>query len=159
MFKKGLLTENALTVLESRYLRKDAEGNVIESPEQLFRRVAAHIAKAELSFGSAEDKEKWEERFFELLSSLKFLPNSPTLMNAGTPLNQLSACFVLPVEDSIESIFTTLKNTALIQQSGGGTGFNFSALRPHGDFISSTSGYSSGPVAFCIYESLRCSDG
>jgi ribonucleoside-diphosphate reductase alpha chain len=148
MNQPAILTANALTVLESRYLRKDAEGHVVETPEALFRRVASHIAKAELSFGNADDKNTWEERFFSLLSSLKFLPNSPTLMNAGTPLNQLSACFVLPVEDSIESIFTTLKNTALIQQSGGGTGFNFSALRPHGDFISSTSGYSSGPVAF-----------
>lgn len=148
MNKKVNLTENALTVLESRYLRKDADGNVVETPVELFRRVASHIAKAELSFGGAADEERWKEKFFDLLCSLKFLPNSPTLMNAGTPLNQLSACFVLPVEDSIESIFTTLKNTALIQQSGGGTGFNFSALRPHGDFISSTSGYSSGPVAF-----------
>lgn len=141
-------TENAIKVLESRYLIKNAEGKLMETPLELFRRVAAHVSKAELHFESAKDKKKWEELFFELMSTLKFLPNSPTLMNAGTALNQLSACFVLPVNDSIESIFSTLKNTALIQQSGGGTGFNFSALRPKGDFIFKTSSYSTGPIAF-----------
>lgn len=144
--KKVQLTENALKVLESRYLQKDREGILKETPEQLFARVARHIAQAEQALGG--DKEKWETIFFDMMCSLEFLPNSPTLMNAGLELNQLSACFVLPIADNMESIFTTLKNTALIQQSGGGTGFNFSNLRPEGAFIASTSGHSSGPVAF-----------
>lgn len=148
MLKTLTYSENAIKVLESRYLIKNAEGTLMETPAELFRRVASHIAKAELHFESGKDAKKWEEKFFDMMSELKFLPNSPTLMNAGTALNQLSACFVLPVEDSIEAIFETLKNTALIQQSGGGTGFNFSALRPNGDFISKTSSYSSGPIAF-----------
>lgn len=142
------ISHNALRVLESRYLLKNSGGEIIETPEQLFRRVAKHIAVAEHLLGSSENEKQWEDTFFNLLSELKFLPNSPTLMNAGLPLNQLSACFVLPVEDSIADIFTTLKNTALIQQSGGGTGFNFSALRHKGDFINSSHGYSSGPIAF-----------
>jgi len=145
---KSLLSENAIKVLNSRYLLKNAEGILVENPDELFIRVANHIAKAELTFGDAAEAKNWEEKFYKLLSELKFIPNSPTLMNAGMPLGQLSACFVLPVEDSIESIFSTLKNTALIQQSGGGTGFNFSALRPDGDFISSSSGHASGPVSF-----------
>src|ERR1700757_5214266 len=145
---KPTLSDNAIKVLNSRYLLKNAEGDIVESPDELFRRVANHIAKAELTYGSAVDAKAWEEKFYALMCELKFMPNSPTLMNAGMPLGQLSACFVLPVEDSIESIFTTLKNTALIQQSGGGTGFNFSALRPDGDFISSSSGNASGPVSF-----------
>jgi ribonucleoside-diphosphate reductase alpha chain len=143
-----VVSRNALKVLESRYLLKNAEGSVIESPRQLFRRVAAHLAKAELNFGGILDAQKWEEQFFRILNELKFLPNSPTLMNAGTASGQLSACFVLPVDDSIDAIFTSLKNAALIHQSGGGTGFNFSALRPKGDFISANSGNSSGPVSF-----------
>lgn len=142
------ISPNALRVLESRYLLKNSGGEIIETPEQLFRRVAKHIAGAEHLLGSSENQKQWEDTFFNVLSELKFLPNSPTLMNAGLPLNQLSACFVLPVEDSIADIFTTLKNTALIQQSGGGTGFNFSALRHKGDFINSSHGYSSGPIAF-----------
>ena len=142
------LSHNALKVLESRYLLKNAGGEIIETPEQLFKRVSKHIAYAEHLLGSSDNQLKWETLFFEVLSNLEFLPNSPTLMNAGLPLNQLSACFVLPVEDSISDIFTTLKNTALIQQSGGGTGFNFSALRHKGDFINSSHGYSSGPIAF-----------
>lgn len=142
------ISNNALRVLQSRYLLKNAEGGIIETPGQLFRRVASHIAKAELTFAGALDAHKWEEEFFRLLDELKFLPNSPTLMNAGTSSGQLSACFVLPVEDSLEAIFTTLKQAALIHQSGGGTGFNFSALRPKGDFISTNSGNSSGPVSF-----------
>ncbi len=143
-----LLSDNAHTVLNSRYLLKNEDGVIVESPAELFKRVANHIAKAELTFGNAADAKAWEEKFYTLMCKLKFMPNSPTLMNAGMPLGQLSACFVLPVEDSIESIFTTLKNTAIIQQSGGGTGFNFSALRPEGDFISSSSGHASGPVSF-----------
>lgn len=142
------LSHIANKVLESRYLLKNAAGELIETPEQLFTRVASHIAGAEHLLGSSANQKKWEPLFFDILSKLEFLPNSPTLMNAGLPLNQLSACFVLPIEDSISEIFTTLKNTALIQQSGGGTGFNFSALRHKGDFINSSHGYSSGPIAF-----------
>ncbi|MDP2384812.1 MAG: adenosylcobalamin-dependent ribonucleoside-diphosphate reductase [Bacteroidota bacterium] len=142
------LNKNAIKVLESRYLLKNNEGKIIETPEQLFERVAKHIAKAELIYGDMQSALKWEKIFFDMMAQLYFLPNSPTLMNAGLPLNQLSACFVLPIEDSIEGIFTSLKNTALIQQSGGGTGFNFSRLRQKGDFVHSTSGISSGPIAF-----------
>lgn len=142
------LTHNALKVLESRYLLKNNEGEFTETPEQLFERVAKHMAKAELIYSDKSAAEKWETVFYEMMSKLYFLPNSPTLMNAGLPLNQLSACFVLPVGDSIEAIFTSLKNTALIQQSGGGTGFNFSQLRHKGDFIYTTTSNSSGPIAF-----------
>ncbi len=147
------LSENAIRVLESRYLLRNAEGEIIESPEDLFRRVACHISKAELVYGDQTMATRCEEQFFNIMNDLKFLPNSPTLMNAGVGSGQLSACFVLPVQDSLESIFTTLKHTALIQQSGGGTGFNFSSLRPNGDFISINSGSSSGPVSFMkIYD-------
>ncbi len=142
------LTENAIKVLESRYLLKNNEGKFTETPQQLFERVAKHIAKAELIYNDATTASKWEKIFCDMMSGLYFLPNSPTLMNAGIPLNQLSACFVLPVGDSLEDIFTSLKHTALIQQSGGGTGFNFSQLRHKGDFIHTTSGNSSGPIAF-----------
>jgi len=142
------LNANALRVLESRYLLKNSDGSIVETPEQLFKRVAHHIANAEHLLNNSEQQLYWEKEFFAVMSRLEFLPNSPTLMNAGLPLNQLSACFVLPVEDSIADIFTTLKNTALIQQSGGGTGFNFSALRHNGDFINSSHGYSTGPISF-----------
>lgn len=142
------LNANALRVLESRYLLKNSDGSIVETPEQLFKRVAHHIANAEHLLNNSEQQLHWEKEFFAVMSRLEFLPNSPTLMNAGLPLNQLSACFVLPVEDSIADIFTTLKNTALIQQSGGGTGFNFSALRHNGDFINSSHGYSTGPISF-----------
>lgn len=142
------LNANALRVLESRYLLKNSDGSIVETPEQLFKRVAHHIANAEHLLNNSEQQLHWEKEFFTVMSRLEFLPNSPTLMNAGLPLNQLSACFVLPVEDSIADIFTTLKNTALIQQSGGGTGFNFSALRHNGDFINSSHGYSTGPISF-----------
>ncbi len=142
------ISPNALRVLESRYLVQNSEGHIIETPEQLFKRVAKHIAKAELIYTDLNSAKKWEKIFFQMMSELLFLPNSPTLMNAGTPLNQLSACFVLPVNDSVEEIFTTLKQTAMIQQSGGGTGFNFSLLRPKGDHIQTTSGQASGPIAF-----------
>lgn len=146
---KCVLSDNAIKVLNSRYLLKNAKGEVIESPNELFRRVASYVARAELIFdGASSGANLWKEKFYELISQLKFLPNTPTLMNAGLPAGQLSACFVLPIEDSIESIFTTLKYTALIQQSGGGTGFNFSAIRPDGDFISSGSGNATGPVSF-----------
>lgn len=142
------LTPNALRVLEARYLKRDAEGRVIETPDQLFQRVARAVAQAEELHGDAFQRAEWEEVFYELLSSLDFLPNSPALMNAGLPLGQLSACFVLPIEDTMESIFETLKQAALVQRTGGGTGFSFSKLRPKGDLVSSTGGRASGPVSF-----------
>jgi len=137
------LSEAAKKVLEARYLMKDPSGNPIETPEEMFWRVAKHVAKAE-----RERSEEWAEKFYELMCSLTFLPNSPTLMNAGRRLGQLAACFVLPIEDSLSSIFTTLKRAALIHQSGGGTGFSFSRLRPRGDKVASTHGVASGPVSF-----------
>jgi ribonucleoside-diphosphate reductase alpha chain len=142
------LSENAKKVLEARYLRRDDKGAVIETPEELFRRVAKGVSEAELLHGDSSSAHMWEERFYEMLSTLTFLPNSPTLMNAGTPLGQLSACFVLPVDDTIEDIFEAVKNMALIQRTGGGTGFSFSRLRPKGSVVSSTGGESSGPVSF-----------
>lgn len=140
------LSLNAVRVLKERYLLKDSEGRVIETPRKMMERVARAIAEVDREFG--EDPSKTYEEFLELLTSLVFLPNSPTLMNAGTPLGQLAACFVLPVEDSIDSIFTSLKEMALIHKSGGGTGFSFSALRPKGDIVASTGGRASGPVSF-----------
>lgn len=141
-------TANAQQLLNARYLLKDAEGRIVETPNQLFRRVANFIASAE-----SLEQEVWANRFYQIMSDLLFLPNSPTLMNAGLPNGQLSACFVLPVEDSLGSIFTTLKDMALIHQSGGGTGYNFSKLRPHGDLIKMSGGVSSGPLAFIkIYD-------
>jgi ribonucleoside-diphosphate reductase alpha chain len=129
------LSEAARKVLEARYLIKDPSGNPIETPEEMFWRVAKHVAKAE-----SERSEEWAEKFYELMCSLTFLPNSPTLMNSGRRLGQLAACFVLPIDDSLSSIFTTLKRAALIHQSGGGTGFSFSRLRPRGDTVASTHG-------------------
>lgn len=142
------LSQNAHRVLEARYLRRDACGTVIEKPADLFARVARAVAHAELLVGNAERAARWEERFYRLLTSLDFLPNSPTLMNAGTPLGQLSACFVLPVEDSMESIFDAVRNMALVQRTAGGTGFTFGHLRPSGDVVASTGGSASGPVSF-----------
>lgn len=142
------LSENALRILQERYLLKDKDGSFQESPEEMFRRVAHAIAKAETKWGGEEESEIWEARFFELMSNLYFLPNSPTLMNAGTGKGQLSACFVLPVEDSLEGIFETLKQAALVHQNGGGTGFNFSNLRPSGDRLNTYGGFASGPASF-----------
>jgi ribonucleoside-diphosphate reductase alpha chain len=153
-------SDNAKRVLEVRYLRRNARGEVIESPNEMFHQVARAISEAELLYGPPGEARLWEERFYEMLTSLDFLPNSPTLMNAGTQLGQLSACFVLPIGDSMESNFGTLRDAALIQRTGGGTGFSFSRLRPKGDFISSTGGTSSGPLSFmriydCVTENIK----
>jgi ribonucleoside-diphosphate reductase alpha chain len=142
---------NAIRVLERRYLLKDEKGTVIESPKQLLSRVARAVAAAETKYG--QDAKQAEADFFTIMSERKFMPNSPTLMNAGTDIGQLSACFVLPVADSIEGIFDTLKHMAIIHKTGGGTGFSFSKLRPKGDLVRTTTGVASGPVSFMrIYD-------
>jgi ribonucleoside-diphosphate reductase alpha chain len=133
-------------VLERRYLRKDADGQVIETFEDMLWRVASHAAQAERRYGG--NPKQWAKNFYDVMADLRFLPNSPCLMNAGTKLGQLAACFVLPVEDSLEAIFTVLKEAALIHKSGGGTGFSFSRLRPGGDVVASTCGVASGPLSF-----------
>jgi len=142
------LSLNAVSVLERRYLQKDEFGRVVETPSQMFRRVAKAIAAPEKIYNESVELNRIEDDFYKMMADLEFLPNSPTLMNAGTEIGQLSACFVLPVGDSIEEIFDALKYMALIHKSGGGTGFSFSKLRPRGDVVKSTMGVASGPVSF-----------
>jgi len=149
-FKNRLvLSDNARRVLRRRYLKKDSQGKVTETPDRMFQRVARHIAKAEKKFGGDENRiEEVQKLFYRIMTDFKFLPNSPTLMNAGRRLGQLAACFVLPVEDSMEGIFGALRNAALIHKSGGGTGFAFSRLRPKNSMVGTTGGVASGPVSF-----------
>jgi ribonucleoside-diphosphate reductase alpha chain len=132
---------SAWEVLRHRYLRKNAQGEIVETPEEMFRRVARTVAGVEANYH--EDVAQWEDTFFHLMANLQFLPNSPTLMNAGTAYGQLAVCFVLLIEDSFDSIFQAVKEMALIHQSGGGTGFSFSHLRPKGDPVASTGGVAS----------------
>ena len=146
--KVPILSDNAVKVLQSRYLIKDVQGRCIETPAQLFDRLAILIAGAEAKYGASSGEIKqWHTKYYDLMASLKFLPNSPALMNAGRR-GMLSACFVLPIEDSIEGIFEAVKQTALIQQAGGGTGFSFDKLRPTGDRVASSGGTTSGPISF-----------
>ena len=154
------LSPSALKVAQSRYLLRNEEGQIYETPEAMLKRVAVAVAKAEAHFGDEKQVKFWSDKFEDLLLKLDFLPNSPTLMNAGTPQAQLSACFVLPIKDSLSSIFDTLKLTATVQQSGGGTGFSFSKLRPKGEKVSNLAGTASGPVSFmkifdCATENIK----
>jgi ribonucleoside-diphosphate reductase alpha chain len=139
------LSENALKVFEKRYLRKNTKGEVIETPEELFKRVAINIASAETD---EKDRKYYEEEFYRIMAELKFLPNSPTLMNAGTDMQQLSACFVIPIPDSMDGIFKSVNDSALVYKSGGGCGFDFSAIRPAGSIVQSTQGVASGVISF-----------
>ena len=142
------LSPNAKTVLERRYLKKAMDGTLQETPAQMFHRVARHIAQAEKNYDAKADVKKLAEKFYTLMTSFRFLPNSPTLMNAGRSLGQLAACFVLPIEDTMEGIFDALKNAAIIHKSGGGTGFSFSRLRPKSSTVGTTGGIASGPISF-----------
>jgi ribonucleoside-diphosphate reductase alpha chain len=147
-FAPPILTKNALQILRNRYLIKDDKGRCIETPAQLFSRVASLVAEAEVKYGaSAAEVKQWHKKYYDLMASLQFLPNSPALMNAQRS-GMLSACFVLPIEDSIEGIFEAIKQTALIQKAGGGTGFSFDRLRPTGDRVASSGGTTSGPISF-----------
>ena len=147
--RSGDLSHNAEVVLQRRYLSKDRDGNILEDSDGMFRRVANNLSQADTLYGASEEqRQDTEDRFYRAMRRLELLPNSPTIMNAGRELQQLSACFVLPVEDTLDGIFNKVKQTALIHKSGGGTGFAFSRLRPEGDVVGSTGGVASGPVSF-----------
>jgi len=148
MREEPSLSPNALAVLAARYLMKDAEGRLVETPPGMFRRVANAVADAETAYGGTAARDRWAERFYSALAGTVFLPNSPTLMNAGRSLGLLSACFVLPIDDSIDGIFESVKHAARIQKAGGGTGFSFDRLRPSGDYVASSGGRTSGPMSF-----------
>ena len=143
------LSDNAIKVLERRYLIKGSDGRVVETPAEMFRRVAINLSQAELLYGATEQqRQDIETQFYSFMAALDFIPNSPTMMNAGRELQQLSACFVLPVPDSIDGIFEAVKQAALIHKTGGGTGFAFSRIRPANDIVMTTRGVASGPVSF-----------
>ncbi|MEK6561301.1 MAG: adenosylcobalamin-dependent ribonucleoside-diphosphate reductase, partial [Nitrospirota bacterium] len=142
------LSKNALIVLGKRYLKKNQHGKVIENPKEMFHRVANHVAQFDIAFKTGNAGKETASKFYKMMAGLEFLPNSPTLMNAGRELGQLSACFVIPIGDSLDSIFEAVKTTAIIHQTGGGTGFSFSKLRPKDDIVSTTGGIASGPVSF-----------
>jgi ribonucleoside-diphosphate reductase alpha chain len=149
MEEKLNFSPNALVVLKKRYLKKNEKGQTIETPVELVERVSSAIASVEKKYGATKEKiEDTKKKFFEIIANLEFVPNSPTLMNAGKDLGQLSACFVVPVEDSMDSIFDAIKATALIHKTGGGTGFSFSRLRHKNSVVKSTGGVASGPVSF-----------